>query len=144
MNYSRRDLALLLPVLASAKAAAQTGKTLPSRAFKYDDLPVRVNGQNKSRAVLKGETHSGFPVELHLTELGPGQAPHPPHKHVHEEVLLLQEGVLDAMIKGETTRITAGSVVCVSSNDEHGWRNPGPGTAQYFVLALGQLPGQVR
>jgi len=138
VNYSRRDLGLILPLLASAKAAAQTGKTLASHAFKYDDLPVRVNGENKSRAVLKAETHSGFPFELHLTELGPGQAPHPPHKHVHEEMLMLQDGVLDATINGQTTRITAGSVVYAASNEEHGWRNPGPGTAQYFVLALGQ------
>lgn len=137
MNPSRRDLGLILPVLAST-ASAQENKTLPSKAFKYEDLPVRINGQNKSRAVLKGETHSGFPIELHMTELGPGQAPHPPHKHVHEELLMLQQGTLDATIKGEATKITAGSIVYLASNDEHGWRNPGPGTAQYFVIALGR------
>jgi quercetin dioxygenase-like cupin family protein len=137
VNPSRRDLGLILPVLA-ATASAQENKTLPSKAFKYEDLPVKVNGQNKSRAVLKGETHSGFPIELHMTELGAGQAPHPPHKHVHEELLMLQQGTLDATIKGEATQIAAGSIVYLASNDEHGWRNPGPGTAQYFVIALGR------
>ena len=138
MNYSRRDLGLLLPVLASATAAAQSVKTLPSRAFKYDDLPVRASGQNKSRAVMKGGTHSGYQLELHLTELGPGQAPHPPHKHVHEELLLLQSGSLDVTIGGETTRLTPGSGVYCASNEQHGWRNPGAGPAQYFVIALGR------
>jgi len=134
MNYSRRDLALLLPALA---AAQQTPKALPSRVFKYDDLPVRVNGENKSRAVMKGETHSGFQIELHITEIGPGQAPHAPHKHVHEELLMLKDGSLDVTVSGQTTRVTAGSIVYVASNETHGWRNPGESPAQYFVIALG-------
>ena len=134
MNYSRRDLALLIPALA---AAQQLPKGLPSRVFKYDDLPVRVNGENKSRAVMKGETHSGFQIELHMTELGPGQAPHPPHKHVHEEMLMLKDGSLDVTISGQTTHVSAGSIVYVASNEMHGWRNPATGPAQYFVIALG-------
>jgi len=134
MNYSRRDLALLIPALA---AAQQPPKGLPSRVFKYEDLPVRVNGENKSRAVMKGETHSGFQIELHMTELGPGQAPHGPHKHVHEELLMLKDGSLDVTIGGQTTHVTAGSIVYVASNEMHGWRNPGTGPAQYFVIALG-------
>jgi quercetin dioxygenase-like cupin family protein len=140
VNYSRRDLGLVLPALAAtaATAAAEPGNALPSKAYKYEDLPVKVNGQNKARAVLNGETHSGFAVEMHLTELGPGQAPHPPHKHVHEELLMLQTGMLDVTITGQTTRVNAGSVVFLASNDEHGWRNPGTERAQYFVIALGK------
>lgn len=135
MNYSRRDLGLLVPALAASGAAQP--KALPSKAFKFEDLPVRANGPNQSRAVMSGETHSGFPIEMHITELGPGQSPHPPHKHVHEELLMLQSGTLDATILGQTTRVTAGSVVYLASNDEHGWRNPGPAPAQYFVISLG-------
>ena len=138
MDYSRREFKLMLPALAAAAAAqAQDKKALPSKAFKFEDLPVRVSGENQSRAVFNGETHSAFAIELHMTDLGPGQAPHPPHKHVHEEMLMLQKGALDATISGQTTRLTAGSVIYLASNDEHGWRNPGPERAQYFVLALG-------
>ncbi len=133
MKCSRRELAILLPVLASA----QQSKGLPSRVFKYDELAVKVNGENKSRAVMKGETHSGFPIELHMTELGPGQAPHAPHKHVHEECLMLKNGLLDATIEGQTTHMTAGSIIYVASNEMHGWRNPGPERAEYFVIAFG-------
>jgi quercetin dioxygenase-like cupin family protein len=50
---------------------------------------------------------------------------------------MLRSGILDATITGETTRVTAGSVVYLASNDLHGWRNPGPGPAQYFVISLG-------
>jgi len=138
MPYTRRDLALLLPALTGATAAAQDQKkTLPSKLFEFQDLPVKVNGENKSRAVLNGETHSGYPLELHITELGPGQAPHAPHKHLHEEIVLLRSGQLDVTVNGQTTRATAGSVIYFASNEEHGSRNPGPGSAMYFVIALG-------
>ena len=139
MPYSRRDLALLLPALTAATAAAQEPKkVLASKVYKFEDLPVKVNGQNKSRAVLNGEQHSGFPVEMHITELAAGQAPHAPHQHVHEEIVMLRSGQLDVTINGETTRATAGSVIYVASNEMHGSRNPGPDPAMYFVMTLGR------
>ncbi|HTS31361.1 MAG TPA: cupin domain-containing protein [Bryobacteraceae bacterium] len=141
MKPSRRDLGRILPAVAAAATAAAQEKetqTLPSKAFPYGDLPVKINGLNKSRAVLKGQTHSAFDIELHMTELAAGQAPHPPHHHVHEELVMLHQGSLEATIRGETTVVTAGSVLYLASNDEHGWRNPGPGPAQYFVIALGK------
>jgi len=138
MKCTRRDLGVLIPALVSATAVAQDKKTLPSKVFEYADLPVRVIGENKQRAVMKGETHSGYPIELHMTELGPGQAPHPPHKHVHEELLMLQTGSLEVTISGQTKQVGAGSIVYVASNELHGWKNPGSGPAQYFVIALGR------
>ncbi len=138
MPYSRRDLALLLPAWTAAAAAQEPSKQLPSKVYKFEDLPVKTNGENKSRAVLNGQLHTGFPVELHITELAAGQSPHTPHQHVHEEIVMLRSGQLDITISGQTTRATAGSVVYVASNELHGSRNPGPGPAMYFVIALGR------
>ena len=137
MEYTRRDLGFLLPLAAAAAAKAQTNKALPAKVYKYEDMPVKANGANKSRAVFDGQTHSGYHIDLHMTELGPGQAPHPPHTHVHEEVLMLHRGVLDIMYGGQTIRATTGSVIYMESNLEHGWKNPGPEPAEYFVIALG-------
>ena len=138
MNYSRRDLALLLPALAAANAQdQQDGKILPARSYKYEDLPVKVNKTSRGRAVLNGETHSGFPIEMHLTELDPGQAPHAPHRHVHEEMFMLRSGTVDMTISGKTTQLTPGSVAYIASNELHGLINSGSEAAQYFVIALG-------
>ena len=137
MKFSRRSLAGLLPGVIATAAAQQPSKRLPSLMLKFEDLPVKANGPNKSHAVLDGETHSGFPVEVHVTELAAGQSPHPPHHHVHEEMFMLQTGILEATINGVTKRITPGSVCYVNSNEEHGIRNPGPDRAEYFVVALG-------
>jgi len=132
-------MAGLLPALAAAQSPEKKAKpVLTSKAYKYEDLTAKINGENTSRAVFDGKTHTGFAVELHMTELGAGLAPHPPHHHVNEEALMLRSGQLDVTIEGKTTRVTAGSVVYVNSNEEHGWKNPGPEKAQYFVMALGK------
>ena len=116
----------------------QDKPVLPSKTYRFEDLPVVVNGENKTRAVFIGKNHTGFPIDMHITELGPGQAPHPAHHHVHEELLMLQIGQLDVTIKDKVTRATAGSVVYINSDEEHGWKNPGPERARYFVVALGR------
>jgi len=142
MKVTRRRLALLLPaigptVVRSQQASTSRAGTLPSKAIKFEDMPVKVRGQNKTRAILDGETHSGFPVEVHETELPAGGSPHPPHQHISEEMFLIQEGLLDVTVNGNTTRLTPGSVFYVNSNDLHGVSNPGPKGARYFVVALG-------
>jgi len=136
MRLSRRELSLMLPALAAAQTKEKP--VLASKPYKFEDLVVKPNGQNEGRAVLDGKTHTGYPVELHITDLGPGMAPHAPHHHAHEEIVMLRFGQLDVTIQDVTTRVTAGSVVYVNSNEEHGWKNPGPDRAQYFVIALGK------
>jgi|SRR5579859_207487 len=143
MDWSRRDLCLMLPALvASSGLAAQAEDVaIPSKAYSFDDLPIHASGENKSRHVLGGRTHTGFLVELHETDLAPGGAPHPPHHHDHEEVFMMREGTIEVTIEGKTSRIGPGSVAYVASNQEHGVHNPGPSHAQYFVFALGTEKG---
>jgi quercetin dioxygenase-like cupin family protein len=137
MKYSRRDLSLLLPILAASRAGAQNA-VLPSKTYSFDALPVHVSGPNQTRPVLDGETHAGVRIELHETELPPGGAPHPPHHHVHEEMVLIREGTMEVTIAGRTAKLGPGSVAYVASNEEHGWRNAGTTRAHYFVLAIGR------
>jgi mannose-6-phosphate isomerase-like protein (cupin superfamily) len=137
MKYSRRDLSLLLPALAATRAAGQTS-ALPSKIFRFEDLAVRSSGANRMRAVLEGETHAGIPIELHITELAPGEAPHPPHHHVHDEMILMLEGTVEVTIRDHSATIGPGSSAFVASNEQHGWRNVGNSNARYFVLALGK------
>ena len=137
MEYSRRDWGLLLSALAASSAAAQN-QALPSNMYRYEDLPARNNGDNKQRAILRGDTHTGFAIEMHETELAPGLAPHPPHHHVHEEMVMIREGTLEITISGRSTNLGPGSVAYVASSQEHGWRNIGTGRARYFVMALGR------
>lgn len=136
MKYSRRDLRLLIPVIAAANAAAQK-PVLASKAYRFEDLPARGADKMRSRQMFSGKTHTNCTVDLHHSELAPGAAPHPPHQHAHEEVLLIREGTLEVLVAGVTQTLGPGSVVFFASNQKHGWHNPGSQAAQYFVLALG-------
>ena len=137
MKYSRRELgrAALLGAAGLTEGAAAT---LPSATFRFEDLTVKTSGKNKSRAVFDGETHTGFPVEMHMTELPPGGAPHPAHHHAHEEMILIYEGTMEVTISGKSTTLGPGSSAYVASNEEHGWRNVGTTNALYWVLAFGR------
>jgi len=137
MNPSRRELGILLPALAAARGVAQSS-ALKSRTYQFDDLAVRSEGENRFRAVLDGATHTGVPIELHITELAPGQEPHPPHHHIHEEMIMILEGTVEVHIGDRSAMLGPGSVAFVASGDQHGWHNAGTSRARYFVLALGR------
>lgn len=133
MTPSRRDLALLL---AAAQLPAQSS-ALPSKFYRHQDLPVKASANgNKSRAILDGKTRTGFRVEMHESELGPGLMPHPPHQHLHEEMIIVREGLMEVTILGKSERLGPGSVAYVASNEEHGWRNVGETRAAYTILTL--------
>jgi quercetin dioxygenase-like cupin family protein len=139
MKPTRRDLAFLVPALAAIGSKAQT-TALPSKAFNFNDLPVKTGGDggvNKSRAILKGELHNGFALEVHETELPAGGSPHPPHRHVHEEMFVVIEGSVDFMVNGVTTRLPKGSAGYAASNDFHGITNGSNARCLYAVFELG-------
>lgn len=119
---------------AAAKAQQKAAPALlPSKAYRFEDLTLK----GTSRAVLDGLTHTGFHVDLHESELAPGAIPHPPHKHEHEEIIMIREGTMEVTIEGKSTVVGPGSVVYTASNEMHGWKNVGTTKSQYFVIALG-------
>jgi quercetin dioxygenase-like cupin family protein len=137
MDATRRALLQAIPMLAASSAFASDSPALSSFIKPFDQLPVKRNGQNETRAILDGLTHSGDHLEVHETTLGPGASPHPPHQHEHEELFLMMKGTLAVTIAGKTAVIGPGGAAFVHSNELHGVRNPGSDNAQYFVVATG-------
>ncbi len=133
MQHSRRELAALLPALLQAQ-----GTPLASQAWRFEDLPVKEGKTSKTHNVFNGKTTRGLAIELHMTEIPAGEAPHDPHRHVHEEILFLLEGTLETVIEGRLSEIGPASVVYISSNEMHGWRNSGKTPARYYVLTAGR------
>jgi len=137
MNATRRSVLQAIPLLAASSAFASDSPTISSFIKPFDELPVKQNGQNQSRSILDGMTHSGDHLEVHETTLAPGSSPHPPHQHEHEELFLMMKGSLAVTIAGKTAVIGPGGAAFVHSNELHGARNPGTENAQYFVVATG-------
>ena len=137
MDALRRTLLQAIPMLAASSALAADTPALSSFVQPYGDLPVKKLGLSESRAILDGPTHSGDHIEVHETTLAIGDSPHPPHRHVHEELFLIIKGKLGVTIEGKTTVIGPGSAAFVHSNEMHGVINGGIEPVQYFVVAIG-------
>ena len=137
MDVIRRSLLQAIPMLAAATALASDTPALSSFVKPYSDLPVKKLGLSESRAILDGITHSGDHIEVHETTLAADDSPHPPHRHVHDELFLLIKGKVGITIEGTTTVIGPGSAAFIHSNEMHGVINAGIEPAQYFVIAIG-------
>jgi len=124
-------------LLAAASADGQE-PTVASLAYRFEELPTRSTGPNVTRPILNGLTPGGAHLEAHETELAPGKEPHPPHRHKHEEMLIVYEGEVEYMVAGRTKRLGPGGVAFAASNDEHGVRNPTETRARYVVVAIGK------
>jgi XRE family transcriptional regulator, regulator of sulfur utilization len=154
MKVTRRDLGLLVPSMlvagASALDAQQTAaptaadnavEKLPvmrTQHFKYDELPVTTNGQNRQRRMFTAKTHTGFKIESHSSDIAPGEVNHPPHRHLREEMMLIREGVMELTIAGTPYRLGPGDVGVIGSNELHNAKNVGTSRAVYFIVNIGR------
>jgi len=136
MKCSRREVCVWIPALMASRGLAAEAP-IPSKVFRFEDLPIQSGVGSAVRHILQGKTHTGYGIEMHETNLAPGAMPHPAHHHAHEEVFLTREGTVEVTIAGHASRLGPGSVAYVASNEEHGIRNAGSTHAQYFVIALG-------
>jgi XRE family transcriptional regulator, regulator of sulfur utilization len=137
MTISRRDLGLLLPALASHAGAQQPAiQVLPAKVYRNGQIPYTGDAQKKGREFFHGMTHSDFDLQMHETILGPGIQTHEPHKHEHEEIVIVFEGTMEAWMEGKTELAEAGSVVYFGSNQLHSSRNAGSGPCRYYVIEL--------
>jgi len=154
MKCTRRDLGLLFPSLVAVGAASLDAQqpaappaadtaveTLPvmrTQHFKYDQLPVTANGQNRQRRMFTAKTHTGFKIESHQSDIAPGEVNHPPHRHLREEMMLIREGVMELTIAGTPYRLGPGDAGVIGSNELHNAKNVGTTRATYFIVNIGR------
>lgn len=138
-KVTRRTAAALLPAALARAAPAVAAEPLGSAIVSADEAERRERaGVLTGRLFFEGMTHENIRVELHETILPAGKAPHAPHRHPREEMLIVKEGRLRVEIEGEAPQVlTAGGAAYVASNKMHGWTNAGDGTATYYVVEIG-------
>jgi quercetin dioxygenase-like cupin family protein len=134
---TRRDLAVAL--LASTAtlgvvAAQQPPAILGSAVFDWDTIQARQVAYGSVRQFLRAPTVTLNELELHVTTLNAGQTSHAPHQHANEELIIIREGTLETLSKGEWKKVGPGSVIFNASNDLHGVKNIGTGPAVYHVV----------
>ena len=148
----QRDVAIV--VIAALVGAVTMGSVMSLLHLKSGVVPVAVDGKpiigesvydwntmevkktpvGESRTVLRGPTATLDELEMHVTTLNPGEASHPPHKHPNEELIILDQGTVEALINGEWKRVGTGSVIFNASDVMHSLRNVGDTPATYHVV----------
>jgi quercetin dioxygenase-like cupin family protein len=102
--------------------------------YDWNTMEVKKTPIGETRTVLRGPTATLDELEMHVTTLNPGEASHPPHKHPNEELIILDQGTVEALINGEWKRVGTGSVIFNASDVMHGLRNVGDTPATYHVV----------
>jgi quercetin dioxygenase-like cupin family protein len=124
------------PTLRGQAAAPATSGRMGSSIFEWTKLEMKPTKTGERRDVTNLPTLTLANFECHITTLKAGETPHAPHHHPDEEIILVKEGQLDVTIQGTTQRAGPGSIVFVSSGDEHGWKNVGDTAAIYYVIRI--------
>jgi len=136
---TRRDL-----IVAGAAIAVGTGiqamtgqepkPILGSTAFDWNAMSAQPTNVGFVRNVVRQRTATLEELEMHVTTLNPGIASHEPHRHMNEELIIIREGAVEALVDGVWKRIGPGSVVFQASNQLHAIRNVGTTPAVYHVI----------
>jgi quercetin dioxygenase-like cupin family protein len=135
---TRRDLvvaltAAALTLVVVAGTRAQSG-VLPSTMFEWSALAPQPNRTGEVRRVVQKPTATLDELEIHITTLKAGEESHPPHQHANEEILIVKEGQVEALVNGELKRGGPGSLIFQASNQLHNIRNVGTTPATYHVI----------
>jgi quercetin dioxygenase-like cupin family protein len=117
-------------------AAAKLPGRLGSTVFEWTKLEAKPTKTGERRDVVNSPTTTLAGFECHVTTIQPGEAPHAPHHHPDEEIVLVKDGTLEATLNGRTARAGPGSIIFAASNEEHGWHNAGNTAATYYVMRI--------
>jgi len=127
--------------------AATAQKPLDSRAFPADSARSRKTTEASSqRSIVDTVTATLAKLEMHETTIPAGGAPHAPHRHVHEEMIVVRSGTVETLLGTKKDTIGPGGVAFFASNQLHGLRNPGTVPATYLVITMypHDLPRETR
>jgi quercetin dioxygenase-like cupin family protein len=124
--------ALSAAIGLGAALAAQK-HVLHSTVFEWT-TDSKANEWGAVRQVVREPTPTLDELEIHISTLKPGQSPHAPHKHEHEELLIVKEGTLETFQNGATRRVGPGGIIFQASNEMHNVTNVGQTPAVYYVI----------
>ncbi len=125
MPSNRRQLlqsaALLAPFALPAGAAPALADGILSRA----QAKHTAADYGESWIYFHGATAQLSSLASGSYRLKPGAAPHPPHTHPEEELMVIAEGSGELTVEGKPTQVAAGSMMFCAAEHMHGLVNTG-------------------
>jgi quercetin dioxygenase-like cupin family protein len=83
---------------------------------------------------LADERLEGDALRVHISQIGPGERSHPPHRHPGVEAFYVFEGEGTLELDDERHSLRAGDVVMFDSGRLHGLLNSGDAPMRYMVI----------
>ena len=140
-----RGVMLAVAVLAAPALgpAADNAPVLGSKAVSWEEIEAARAPGKRGSQIFRHPTATLDELEMHVTTLPAGLEAHPPHQHPDEEIIVVKEGTVDALVGGETRRLGPGSVIFQAANQPHTLRNVGDSPAVYHVIRWNS-PGMLK
>lgn len=76
----------------------------------------------------------GEPIHVHISEVGPGQRSHPPHRHGGYEAFYMLEGEGTIEIEEESFVLRANEAMVIDPQKLHGIANYSQAPIRYMVI----------
>jgi quercetin dioxygenase-like cupin family protein len=147
MDSDRRAALLSIPLLGQLVALAAANpdpaagvppegaaapQALASRSVPFEQATHTVERYGETWRYFKGATAQLSACTAWRVKLNSHAAPHPPHTHDEEEMMLVTEGAGEIVIGDEVTPIAAGSMAFCAGGRVHGIRNTTGAPLTYY------------
>jgi XRE family transcriptional regulator, regulator of sulfur utilization len=135
MPYRSAFLFTFVLALGTVAARAQSNSVLISAVFPWESIENKTNANGSARQFFRAPTAALLQLECHATTLNPGLASHAPHHHPEEEIVIIRQGTVEALVDGEWKRVGPGSLIFYAANVTHDLKNVGDVPAIYHVFS---------
>ncbi len=119
---SRRTIlqSLLAALAMPAASDAAPDAEIPTSVKTVADGALDRQPFGDMRTFFKGATGQLKSMTVGSVALKAGAAPHPPHQHPEEEILLITEGSGEILLEGKKTAVKSGDLMYCAANRLHG------------------------
>ncbi len=139
-STSRRTMMqTLLAALALPAVGGAAPAEIPTEVMVVAKGKLMLQPFGEQRVFFDGSTDQLKSMAVGSVALKAGQAPHPPHQHPEEEILLITEGHGEIVLEGKTTAVKTGDLMYCAGNRLHGIKAaPGAPMTFYYFKWLGK------
>ena len=138
-TFAGLSLALALGWASRERSFAQENAALKSQTITLDqvkmsDFSDRGNVVGKLGIYLAGDTPASTKFVTGRLVLDAGKTPHPPHTHLEEEIMVIEQGHGEIFVDGKITKVGPGSVMYTTPNVPHGIVNTGDTPIVFYFV----------
>jgi mannose-6-phosphate isomerase-like protein (cupin superfamily) len=141
-NAQKKELAFFSFLFKPKYPVASTQSVKVSPLIKdWTNIEFKPSANGGRRDIMRQPLSALKELEIHTTTLNEGLPSHNAHTHPDEEIILVRFGNVEETINGKPYPAGPGSVIFLTNDDNHGIRNIGKGSCEYYAIRwLTRLP----